>query len=208
MNRLVLFGIGIFLTSSNYAWCQWDCNDSKWVAPPKLERGVFESTLTSECILTGSKTQLSQIAEFILKDIETSGKLKIHKGPTPVSFQGLPAFEYDVTDDLKQEGSEVVIRQHVVFATDQKTKFLYSVQSTDVQGKGMASYLKKIGFLTEVQPTAVPGKFRFQMTNTVAVERPWFAWPFIFEPIVKQTAIDKYTRYREKLLAFVGKAMN
>src|SRR5688572_4137779 len=109
-----LFGYGRF--DLIYAETQWKCGEYHWVNPPSLEDGVFRSTLTAECIMTGGDEKtLRVLADFIKKDVENSGKLQIHDGPTQLTFEGLPALKYDVTDDLKSEGSPASIRQDLLF---------------------------------------------------------------------------------------------
>src|SRR3712207_1410335 len=98
----ILAAIGVCLVFSfqSYAETQWSCGALSWVTPPTLENGVFRSTLTAECLMSGGDDQtLSTLAQFIRSDIETSGKLQIHKGPLELSYKGLPAVRYDVTDD-------------------------------------------------------------------------------------------------------------
>jgi len=184
----------------------WSCGDHQWVRPPTLEDGIFQSTLSAECTMMGGDSNtLNHLAGFLREDIEKSGKLQIHHGPVELSYEGLPALQYDVTDDLKSEGSPASIRQDLLFATDKKTRLIYLVKSTDVQGKGVASYLKKVDFLAEVQPMDLEkGIYRFKITNSIQVQRPWYALALIFEPIAKNTAIEKFTRAKDKLLAYIA----
>lgn len=205
LNRIILISL-----LSTTAWAEsvspkWDCGEPNWVTPPTLEDGIFNSTLTAQCTLSGGTPEtLSRLAQFIRNDITTSGKLTVNAGPIEKTYEGLPAFEYDVTDDLKSEGSPASIRQELVFATDEKTRLIYKVNSKDVQGKGMASYLQKVDLLAEVLPTEQAGVFTFQMTNSVQVKRPWYALAFIFQSIAKQTAVEKFNKTKDRLISYLS----
>ena len=182
----------------------WTCGESTWNEEPRLDEGVFRSQLSGLCLVKeGRPGRLKNLSQFIKADIESSGVLQIHEGPISISYQGLSAVKYDVTDDLRSEGSPASIRQSLIFATDEKTKMIYHTNSTKVQGKGMASYLRQVELLAEVEPTLEPGVYLFKFMNRIEVERPWFAMPFIFEPIAKKTAIEKFTKAQEKILGYL-----
>src|SRR4051812_2483121 len=111
--------VGVWPLARAHASPHWECGDSQWVTPPSLEDGIYSSTLTAECKMSGGDDQtLPTLANFIRTDIETSGKLEIHTGPTVTTVEGLPGVKYDVTDRLKSEGSPAAIRQDLIFATD------------------------------------------------------------------------------------------
>jgi hypothetical protein len=202
MTSLIL----LWITSNAFgASPTWNCSETDWLEPPKILDGVFRSKLSGLCLVSGgSPDRIKNLSRLIKVDIETSGKLQIHEGPIPTVYQGLSAAKYDVTDDLKSEGSPASIRQNLIFASDEKTKMIYHTNSTEVQGKGMASYLKSVELIAEVVPTLEPGVYQFKMTNQIEVERPWFAMPFIFEPIARNKALEKFKKAQEKLLAYLA----
>ncbi|MCB0406035.1 MAG: hypothetical protein KDD51_14730 [Bdellovibrionales bacterium] len=111
----------------------------------------------------------------------------------------------EVTNTVQDSGSPVKIREEVQIISDERTRFIYRTRSKDVQARGMASYLRKVGFNTELRWQPDSKEFEIALHNNVQVERPWYALAPLFVLIAKGISKDKFEQASTELLDYITK---
>lgn len=111
----------------------------------------------------------------------------------------------EVTNTVQDSGSPVKIREEVQIISDEKTRFIYRTRSKRVEARGMASYLRKVGFSTELHWNAEEHRFEIALHNNVQVERPWYALAPLFVLIAKGISKDKFEQASTELLDYISK---
>ena len=175
---------------------QWTCADPQWVNEPGMVNDQFVGILSNECTIEAPNTErnMKGAQDFF---IETTNKSRvIHKGPVDETYESLPSKYYDVT--VRDQGEEeVVVRQDVHLATDLKTRVIYDMKSTSIEGSGLAGYLRFVA--TRIQVDGA-GPLKVRVRNEVRVEKPWYAPEGIFVSKSKEIALRNFPRLREQLM--------
>jgi len=178
----------------------WSCGESKWDGRPKIVDGIFRARVTGDCSVDDAPPNaFPKLLETLVNLVKTSPRFTVHGGPWPEAREDIRGFRLDITDNVAEEGSPMAIRQSMFIGTDGKKKFVYETRSTDVQAEGRASYLKSVSFFAEMVRDESPVVL-ISLTNEVAVQRPWYAFNFIFLPIGKDVTLDKFASVRDRLL--------
>lgn len=189
-------------TVARAADSRWQCEEPRWIDEPFLEGGIFYASVIGDCTVQlrkGDATFAELLAVF-RNEVEKSGKYVLHSGPSAAEKNGMAGFRYDLTDPLRDEGSPLKIRQNMFMGTDGKSRFLYETSSTGIEGSGKAAYLRHVEFRSALERPSEGAAFRIRFQNAVEVQRPWFAFNFVFLPIGKSITLEKFTLARDKLL--------
>jgi hypothetical protein len=197
--------LALLLSTSGSAWSavsglSWSCGESKWDGRPKIVEGVFRARVVGDCSVEDApRDAFPKLLEKFVELVKTSPRFTIHGGPWPEARDKVRGFRMDLTDNVAEEGTPLKIRQSMFIGTDGATRFVYETRSTAVEAEGRAAYLKKVSFFAELVRDESP-LVVVSMANEVAVERPWYAFNFIFLPIGKDVTMEKFASVRDRLL--------
>ena len=180
----------------------WQCQEPQWAKDPEMFEGIFRARIRTECQVFSQKPEaISWLFQKLQNEFQRKEKYQIHEGPLR-SQEGLfTHLQYDLTDRLSEEDSDLAIRQNVYLKTDEKNILDYLTQSKEIQASGTASYLKQVSFLTEV--IAKKDFYLVKLENEVEIERPWFALSFLFKPMSASITKDKFEKARDKLMQYL-----
>lgn len=177
---------------------QWTCTDAQWVGTPGMQGGNFVGTQEGGCtVQLGHEGNLVLLDQYFLEGVKASKT--VHAGPTSETFQGLPGVMYDVTVEY-DDGASVTVRADSHIATDQSTRVIYAVLSQSVRGSGMAGYIRKIDVTIEVDKGTAFGQVEVKLTNSITVDRPWYAPSGTFVAKAKEAAVAQFLRFRAQKL--------
>jgi len=201
---LILFSL-IFTVSSVASPLEtdlWKCEEPAWSQEPALTEGVFTATITGTCWVNIQKEAgIRWLFERLQKEYQRSEKYEIHQGPF-ISQEGpFVIVNYDLTDKVNEEGSDLAIRQNVQLKSDEKKELIYLTSSKEIQATGTAAYLRSVSFETEVR--AMSNAYRVNLQNRVEIEKPWFALSFLFKPMSASITQDKFKKAQEKLIHYL-----
>lgn len=195
----------LLLLLSGISWCdvsKWSCDESAWEEEPTLEEGVFNAVVRTSCWISDSRPDgISWIYEKLQSEYQRKEKYEIHSGPLKSARGNIETLNYDLTDKLNEEDSDLAIRQNVELITDHQTKLDYLTQSTEVQGSGTASYLKSVSFQTSI--LREENGYRVKLRNGVSIERPWFALAFMFKPMSASITKSKFRKATDTLMGYL-----
>ncbi|MEZ4750274.1 MAG: hypothetical protein R3B54_06510 [Bdellovibrionota bacterium] len=198
--------IGLFCLSleASVPESPWECDDAQWIGSPGMHDGIFHSARGTVCRIQGNGPKsFAALKEAILSTINE--KSEVHTSPIQIRVDGMNGISLEVTNTVEDSGSPVKIREEVQIISDEKTRFIYRTQSKRVEAHGMASYLRKVGFSTELRWRPDAGKFDIVLNNNVQVERPWYALAPLFVLIAKGISEDKFERASTELLDYISK---
>ncbi|MGZ3686726.1 MAG: hypothetical protein ACXWPM_07405 [Bdellovibrionota bacterium] len=186
----------------------WECKPSEWQAGPALANNIAEGTMLADCIVSGARS--SAVGNLYRSWINlVRGSHQVNEGPISEMFSGLPGVHFDVVEKTKGEnGTPMFIHEEAHVASDRSSKFVYSTNSKDIHATGNSALLKKLDVTITVTP--IPGKkgvYHFQLSNTLAVEKPWYAPTGIFMSEVMKSSIRSFDRTRDLLMPDVIKRM-
>lgn len=185
---------------------QWACQPEQWTSGPGLVNGQFRGTLTTDCVVTGATREgLLSLENFWLGEIKRAAQ--VHKGPVEETYRGLPSVMYDVTVEYPTDEKPVRIRQNAHVATDKKTRTLYSTESTKIQGPGMASYLRKLDVAIETWPMSDKGGYLVRLTNTVHIDKPWYAPGGVFKNEAEQAAKEQFIKIMGDIMPQISSSL-
>ena len=203
MKALLALGVVFAISASApgaIAGLTWSCGESKWDGRPRIVDGIFRARVIGDCSVEDAPTDaFPKLLEKFVELVKTSPRFTIHGGPWPEARDKVRGFRMDLTDNVAEEGTPLKIRQTMFIGTDNATKFVYETCSTEVEAEGRAAYLKKVSFFAELVRDESP-LVVVSMANEVAVERPWYAFSFIFLPIGKDVTMEKFASVRDRLL--------
>lgn len=194
MNILTL----ILLTALQGRADSWECLNETWVNKPETQNGIFVGSLSIECRVMGKKGGLPDLRKH-LENLVAS-RMKINGEPKTTRDAQTETTIYDVTVDVRDEGSPVRLEEDLELQTEHGKFLKYRTSTRRVEASGLASYLKSVEFETLVQPAGDDAAFDIKMTNTVRVKRPWYAVDFIFVAIAKKKAIEKMHKLRDEVI--------
>lgn len=203
--RLLVLGMGLFsfMALAEEPTKAWECDEAQWIGSPGLHDGIFHSALGTTCHMKSQGPQkLKDLREAILKTI--SEKSEVHASPIKIRVEGMNGISLDVTNTVEDSGSPVKIREEAQIITDDKFRLIYRTRSKHVEAGGMASYLRKVGFTTEVRWSEEHERFEILMNNNVQVERPWYALAPLFVLIAKGISKDKFSKASSELLDYIS----
>lgn len=180
----------------------WNCENPTWGQEPSLTEGVFSAVIQATCqVYIQKDAGISWLFEKLQSEYKKSEKYEIHQGPF-ISHEGsFLVVNYDLTDKLNEEGTDLAIRQDVILKTDQKKELNYLTQSKAIQASGTAAYLRAVSFETEVK--AKPNAYEVNLKNRVEIEKPWFALGFLFKPMSESITREKFVKAQEKLIRYL-----
>lgn len=177
----------------------WECSPSAWVGEPKLEDGVFRSTRSVNCRIKNTDQALvPRIYAYLKGKIEGSKTIHISSGPVQTSGHEMAGISYQAVD--KQEEDSLTIDEELTLKSDQKSNLLYKVDSKKIEGSGNSSFLRKVFFGFYLNDDPDPKYLNVVLTNTIQVERPWYAPAPIFESVAKGKAEDKFEVSKNEFL--------
>lgn len=189
-----------------------DCSPADWSRDPEMNDGHFEAAVGADC-----RVKLKDSAKY-RSPTEIALRIKNHiletrKIITPTEFGRKPAaapspevtneWIVDTLSTLDEDGTEISILETVTLKWDQSA-MLFKTDSKEVKAKGMAGYLKRVAFHTEIRTSAEPLTYETTMINAVSVERPWYALAPIFFAIAKGVTKDKFKIASDKLFQMLG----
>ena len=206
---LLFWGALAFADTRSEPIKNWSCGEMRWTQPSQMLDGVFHGELEVDCELRlGPADQSPALKTAIVND------LKSHRTVHGVTLQtaGAPSERgtlgelYDVTHELKTEN--VSIRERIYVGVLGQERLFYRSESQEVKAAGMAGYLKKVSFESEVLP-AVSGKagYRVRLKNAVQVERPWFALSPMFHLIAKGVSKEKFEKAQTVILGLMEREL-
>ncbi len=178
----------------------WVCSDPEWLESPEMQEGHFVGSLVMKCRIPGAAkpetiVEMRGLIEKILREERT-----IHGEPIQVQEKGMRGLAYDSTSRIQDGSNQLTIREEARLIDDSKKELLYTTRSKDVEGTGMAGYLKSVNFAAHAQLAEPSEGMRLELRNEVRVKRPWFAVAPIFFMIAKGTAKSKFETVKFKLL--------
>lgn len=195
----------VLLILSKVTWCgvsQWSCDESAWESEPTLEQGIFNAVVKTSCWISNPRPDgIAWIYTKLQKEYLRAEKYEIHSGPSKSTQGLLETLQYDLTDKLNEEDSDLSIRQNVELTTDHQNTLDYLTQSTEVKGSGTASYLKSVSFQTSVERES--NGYRVRLRNEVSIERPWFAIAFLFKPMSASITKSKFKKATDTLMGYL-----
>jgi len=188
--------------SSQVSEVSWSCQEPQWTKEPQMLDGVFKARIRTECKVFSQKPEaIAWLFQRLQNEFQRKEKYEIHEGPLRTQDGSLTQLQYDLTDRLSEEDSDLAIRQNVYLKTDEKNILDYLTRSKEIQASGTASYLKQVSFLTEVM--ADKGFYLVRLENEVEIERHWFALSFLFKPMSASITKDKFEKARDKLMDYL-----
>lgn len=208
MLRRTLFFAGVLLPLSSVASAPltWSCGESKWDGRPQIVDGVFKARVVGDCSVDDAPPNaFPQLLDKFVDLVKTNPRFTVHGGPWPETRGNVRGFRMDLTDNVAEEGTPMKIRQSMFIGTDRTTKFVYETKSTSVEAEGRAAYLKNVSFFAELVRDESP-LVVISLANEVSVERPWYAFNFIFLPIGKDVTMEKFASVRDRLLEHFTKS--
>lgn len=185
----------------------WSCGESKWDGRPQIVDGIFKARVVGDCSVDDAPPNaFPRLLQKFVELVKTSPRFTVHGGPWPETRGDVKGFRMDLTDNVAEEGTPMKIRQTMFIGTDKTKRFVYETRSTDVQAEGRAAYLKNVSFFAELVRDESP-LVVVSLANEVAVERPWYAFNFIFLPIGKDVTLEKFATVRDRLLEHFTKSL-
>ena len=186
---------------------EWTCDDPVWEGEPGSNDGIFSSALKMNCSTLLSPEDSSQPLDYLRERVQALIRKRTqHAEPTPDFRDGATLTRYETSHTVTDDGSPIEIRELVWLGPGGPETLRYETQSTQIQAKGLAGYLRSVRFsaLLKVDRPGSEGASRArvmaELHNAIQVERPWYALDLIFSPIAKKTSRDKFLRLRETLL--------
>jgi hypothetical protein len=180
----------------------WKCDKAEWSEEPELSDGIFTATIASTCWVNIQKEDgIQWLFERLQKEYQRSEKYEIHQGPSISRDGAFVVVNYDLTDKLDEEDSDLAIRQNVELKTDKTKELFYLTNSKKIQASGTAAYLRSVSFETEVR--ALSNTYRVSLHNRVEIEKPWFALGFLFKPMSASITQEKFMKAQEKLIQYL-----
>ena len=204
LKSLVLFGIffGFNIPAQSDREEPWDCEEAVWNQEPDLTDGIFSATISTTCWVQLQKEDgIPWLFQKLQKEYERAEKYEIHKGPLVLQEGPFTVLNYDLTDKVNEDGSDLAIRQDIKLKSDQKSELIYLTRSKGITASGTAAYLRFVSFETEVK--ASKNRYQIHLKNNVEIEKPWFALGFLFKPMGASITKDKFEKAREKLIRYL-----
>ena len=180
----------------------WKCEKAEWSQEPELTDGIFTATISGTCWVNIQKEAgIQWLFERLQKEYQRSEKYEIHQGPVLSQDGSYVVVNYDLTDKVDEEDSDLAIRQDVQLKTDKTKELIYLTNSKKIQASGTAAYLRSVSFETEVR--ALSNAYRVSLHNRVEIEKPWFAMGFLFKPMSASITQEKFIKAQEKLIQYL-----
>ncbi|NBX76520.1 MAG: hypothetical protein EBQ92_08190 [Proteobacteria bacterium] len=184
----------------------WNCEKAEWSQEPELTEGIFTATISGTCWVNIQKESgIQWLFQRLQKEYQRSEKYEIHQGPSISKDGSFTVINYDLTDKLNEEDSDLAIRQDVQLRTDEKKELIYLTNSKVIQASGTAAYLRSVSFETQVR--ALSNAYRVTLQNRVEIEKPWFALGFLFKPMSASITQDKFLKAQEKLIQYLTSSL-
>jgi hypothetical protein len=144
-------------------------------SPPPLLRTLAESLKTH---LIQTRTLHAPIAETV--------------------WENLPAWSLDTTvqPDLN---TPLRIREKVLLAAHPSERLHYATQSQSIEAEGLSGYLKSVSFSLDLKK-GEGQNYSLELSNSIQVEKPWYALSFLFVPIARSKAIEKFEEAERRIL--------
>lgn len=178
------------------------CEKPYWNSPAESQQGVFRGDLAMDCFLPDPLLEgaLESLKKGVIKKIEAEST--IHEGPLTFQDGGNEGLQWDVSHTLVEEGSPVTIREKAMLLKKGEKSLIYRTRSKEVLAKGMAGYLRSVGF-SMILSINEKHLAQIKFSNDVTVERPWFALDLIFAPIARNVCFQKMEQVKLKLLPWI-----
>ncbi len=171
-----------------------------------MDDGTFVGSLVMQCRMPGAtgRAAIPRIRAMIERVLKA--EREIHGEPVRIEERGMRGLAFDSTSRVKESDGEVSIREEARILDDGSSELLYQTRSREVSGRGLASYLKAVGFSANAR---VAGEgMLIELRNDIRVERPWYALSPIFFMIAKGTAKSKFNSVKERLLPRLVSALS
>ena len=191
----------LWFGSGARAWAgqEFRCDDSQWRRPAESENGVFLGDLELKCTLALA----SETADFMALETAIREKLlkesKVYEAHDQITLDGLQGRSWDVGREILDGGNAVRLREKAFLATDGSSRLIYKTLSKEVEGEGMASYLRSVAFEAHFSRVG-PASIEMRLANVVRVERPWYALDLMFASIARGVCRDKMKVIRDQLV--------
>jgi hypothetical protein len=98
------------------------------------------------------------------------------------------------------------MRQDVHLATDSNTRLSYYTVATQIQGSGNAAYLRYLSYRQDISKAAEK-TFRVTLSQSVQIEKPWYAPEKIFISQAKKSLAEGFERDVQKDIHSLGKML-
>jgi hypothetical protein len=171
----------------------------------------LEATITASCtIKVSSPSGIAALNQNILKTIPLGNT--VYSGPTPEEYQGMASTYFDVSNKSTEGGNTVIARFNIHVATDSNTKLLETWTSQSISGTGNSQYLKVLNFQEEVtrdargigpeeeivDPAESSDSFQFKITQSLELEKPWYAPKELFISKAKEGILSDFVTTANK----------
>jgi len=187
---LMILATKVFAASATFK-----CEPEVWLGDHGISNGTFTGTLTGKCLVTNAAPSgVSSADQYFLSYISHATHVDV--GPIEETFETFPSILYRVTDITDQ----LTIKSDEHIATDGKTKLIYAAFSTDINGSGLASYLRKLDLRVEVNSTPEPTQYEILLNTTISVAKPFFVPGGAFQSQAEKSAKEQYEKRRDKML--------
>lgn len=163
-----------------------NCEAVKWVTPAVVSNGLYKGTLSVNCVLKKSNSDIRALNSGFKKKTIGSA-LEVHSGPVNDTTRGLPAEKFEAT---MREGNGT-IRSLYVFASDERDRFIYDVKSQKIRLSGMSGYLRKLDVNVEVTRLN-SSDLKLTLVNTTHVAKPSLAPGGIFLNMAKKQSLEQF----------------
>lgn len=172
------------------------CQTPTWVGTPAVgSDDVFHGKMSSDCVISGATgAGVASLAKYLIDETVKQGTVNV--GPTAETFQNLPGFSVDVTDN--DPNQEIQIRSIVHVASDSAGRLEYANLSTDIQGQGDSQFLRKLDVTVSITAGARTGDYVLTMTTALDVKRPWYAPSGVFEQKAEDSTKATFLQKRDK----------
>lgn len=186
-------------TASALGASEWHCEANEWGEEPRFANGTFEAAVRAQCVLPEGfllnadlTTAVEAIRERMMRE------RTVHGAGIPIVVNGLAGQTFDVTHDLSEEGQALSVREYIDLVHNGADRFVLQTRSQEIQGRGMAAYLRRADLIIQLERTQEHWVAR--LLNRIAVAKPWYAPAFVFTPVARGAARDKFEKLKSKVL--------
>jgi len=179
----------------------WNCGEAQWLGQPGMSEGRFEGRLGFDCAITRATARdLRPLLEAIAPEAAR----------TQTHFAGRSLFALDsrAARLIEDEGDTIRLVERVRVETDLRYLLHAEINSENIEGEGMASYLRELDFQASfARDPGDTSRLVARLETSVSIERPWYAPSVFFSPIAKSKTRSKNERKVQELMALYARKL-
>jgi hypothetical protein len=109
---------------------------------------------------------------------------------------------------IEDEGDTIRLVERVRVETDLRYLLHAEINSENIEGEGMASYLRELDFQASfARDPGDTSRLVARLETSVSIERPWYAPSVFFSPIAKSKTRSKNERKVQELMALYARKL-